>query len=280
MPFSKCYKGDIEVINSGGKVMGKGKIVTMEDRVPKLKTERKRKANRLFVIYLSFFFLLILIVIYFQSPLSHIKHINVQGAHYANQEEVINISGLTKETSFWNIENEKVVSKIEEIDQISTAVIEKQFPNTITIIINEYNRVGYLNNGEKYYPILENGQVLPALKKNEVPINAPLLLNWKDKEKELQEMAYELNRVPQSIIQRISEIHLAPLESDPFKLILYMTDGFEVHSSIQDFADKITAYPAIVQELDPGQKGIIYMNVGSYFKAYETEEALTREGKG
>ncbi|RBW70393.1 cell division protein FtsQ/DivIB [Bacillus taeanensis] len=260
--------------------MGKGKIVTVEDRIPKLKTERKRKANRRFVIYLSFFFLLILVIIYFQSPLSRIKNIHVQGSHYANQENIISTSGLTNETSFWNLNKEKVISKIEEIDQISSADIEKKFPNSITIIINEYNRVGYLNSGEKYYPILENGKVLPALKKHEVPINAPLLLNWQDKEKELQEMAYELNRVPQSIIQRISEIHLAPLESDPLRLILYMTDGFEVHSTIQDFADKITAYPAIVQELGSEQQGIIYINVGSYFKAYETEEALERESEG
>jgi cell division protein FtsQ len=48
-----------------------------------------------------------------------------------------------------------------------------------------------------------------------------------------------------------------------------MNDGFEVSASIKSFSGKMAHYPSIISQLDPNKKGIIDLEVGSFFKAYE-----------
>ena len=55
----------------------------------------------------------------------------------------------------------------------------------------------------------------------------------------------------------------------PFISILYMNDGNEVSATIRTFAEKMVHYPAIVSQLEPYQRGVINLEVGSYFKAFE-----------
>src|SRR5699024_3488929 len=89
--------------------MEKEKIVSIEDRIPKLKEARKKKANRRLVFYLSIFFLLISIIVYLQSPLSQVKHIEVNGNKVLTDKEVIQKSGLALDAKIWVVQ--KQVSK-------------------------------------------------------------------------------------------------------------------------------------------------------------------------
>ncbi|WP_337999011.1 hypothetical protein [Bacillus methanolicus] len=50
-----------------------------------------------------------------------------------------------------------------------------------------------------------------------------------------------------------------------------MNDGFEVNATLRGFAEKMAHYPSIVSQLDPDKKGVIDLEVGSYFKAYDEE---------
>ena len=49
-----------------------------------------------------------------------------------------------------------------------------------------------------------------------------------------------------------------------------MNDGYEVHASIVDLAEKIRLYPSIVATLEKNQKGYIDLSVGAFFKEYES----------
>src|SRR5690625_5979789 len=83
--------------------MSKKKVVSIQDRIPKLKEQRKKKANRRLVFYLSIFFLLILMSIYLQSPLSDIKTVAIKGNSFLSEEEFIEISDLEEQTNIWII---------------------------------------------------------------------------------------------------------------------------------------------------------------------------------
>ena len=52
---------------------GKKKVVSIEDRIPKLKQQRRKKANRRLILLLLLFFIFIAFILYFQSPLSHVQ---------------------------------------------------------------------------------------------------------------------------------------------------------------------------------------------------------------
>ncbi|MBT2687941.1 FtsQ-type POTRA domain-containing protein [Bacillus sp. ISL-47] len=252
--------------------MEKSKVVSLEDRIPKLKQQRRKKANRRLIFLLLLFFSLIVLVIYFQSPLSHIKQIRVSGNSIYDKEEIIQISGVTEKTNIWKVEEEVIEGKLKELPEIKSSDVKIHLPHTIAIKVDELKRIAYITKEKHYLPVLENGKILKDVKVAEIPVNAPILSGFSEGDI-LDMMIGELETLPEEVLNSISEIQHTPKETDSFHITLYMNDGFEVSATLRSFSEKMAHYPSIVSQLDPEKKGIIDLEVGSYFKAYETKGA-------
>lgn len=250
--------------------MDKVKVVKIEDRIPKLKEHRKQKANRRLIFYLSFFFLLLMVVVYFQSDLSHVKKITVSGNYFVTDEEILKKSLISTKTKYLNISEEQIQDRLDPISEISSVSIEKKFFNHVVIKVKELQRVGYFKKDNTYYPMLQNGKMLEPLKKNERPVNAPVIVSWKDPE-QLEAMAQELQKLPEGIIHRISEIMHTPDKNNASKITLFMTDGNKVVTSISKFSERITDYPALLSKIKPDEKGTFYLGVSTRFERYNRE---------
>lgn len=253
----------------------KEKVVSLEDRVPKLKQKRKQKENRQLITFVFIFFMLLLVIIYLQTPLSKVSTIKVTGAINVSEETIKKLSGITNETSYWKIKEEEVMDKIKTHEQIKEVQIEKKLPSTVIIKVEEFKRVAYVLTDSVFYPILENGGFLEEEATLKVP-DAPILREW-DKPELIQNMAQQLEKLPSSITNSISEIHHTPVETDDEQITVYMNDGYEVVATISTFAKKMKSYPTIVSQLDPEIKGTIHLEVGSYFEAYNKEEKDQQE---
>lgn len=251
--------------------MEKGKIVSLEDRVPKLKQQRRRKANKRLIFLLLLFFILISCVVYFQSPLSRVHKINIDGNKIYASDELIALSGLTKKVNIWKIDEEKIEKKIEQLAEVKSATLKIHLPNNVAISIKEWKRIAFVMKDGVFWPILENGEILQE-ETSTIPVNSPILLGFSEGEA-MEEMIESLNKLPGEVLNSISEVHYTPKETDPFHISLFMNDGFEVSATIRSFAEKMAHYPSIVSQLDPNVKGIIDLEVGSYFRAYESEGA-------
>ncbi len=249
----------------------KRKVVVLEERVPKLKERRRQKVNRRLTAYISFFFMLILLIIYFQSPLSNVRHIEVKGNQHVSDRKVIELSGLTGRTSFWRVKAEKVERAIEHHPEVKMVTLKKIFPNTIVLYVKERRRVAYIKHKQAFFPILENGQILTKHTSETALSDAPILVDWKEGE-DIQEMAGQLAKLPPYILNSISEIHYTPRSQDKYHITVYMNDGFEVSANVQNFAEKMLLYPSIVKQLNPNVKGVIHLEVSNYFKAYDEEK--------
>ncbi|MEH7122953.1 FtsQ-type POTRA domain-containing protein [Bacillus sp. JJ1532] len=252
--------------------MEKGNVVSLEDRIPKLKQQRRKKANRRLIFLLLLFFTLISFIIYFQSPLSHIHKIEVLGSSTYSQEELISLSGLSEKINIWKVDESAIKSKLEELPEIKSANVKINLPNTVRMTISEYKRIAYIMKDKSYLPVLENGKVLKKSKTAEIPATAPILIGFSEGN-ELNGMINELEVLPEVVLNSISEIHHTPKKTDTYNLTLYMNDGFEVSATVKSFSEKMSHYPSIISQLDPNKKGIIDLEVGSYFKAYEQEGA-------
>ncbi|QED47453.1 cell division protein FtsQ/DivIB [Cytobacillus dafuensis] len=252
--------------------MEKGKVVSLEDRIPKLKQQRRKKANSRLIVLLLIFFTLISLIIYFQSPLSHVNKILISGNSIYSKDELIALTGISEKTNIWKVEEKVIKSNLEKLDEVKSAKVQIHLPNTVKISIQEYNRIAYIMKEKNYLPVLENGRVLKNSKTAEVPASAPILIGFSEG-KELDGMIKELEELPEVVLNSISEIHHTPKKTDSFHITLYMNDGFEVSATVRSFAEKMSHYPSIVSQLDPDKKGIIDLEVGSYFKAYEQEGA-------
>ncbi|WP_042144996.1 cell division protein FtsQ/DivIB [Paucisalibacillus sp. EB02] len=250
--------------------MTKEKIVSIEDRIPKLKQARKKKANRRLVFYLSIFFFLLSIIVYLQSPLSNVKTIVVTGNSLYPEEKVIEQSGINNDTNIWTIQKEEIMNTLEKNPIVDKVTVETRLPWTVEIQLIEHERIGYIKKEDDYYPILGNGEVLSESKNDRLTGDAPLLVNFTDK-KILIEMSEELSKLPTNIFNIISEIHWSQADLNSKEITLFMSDGFMVESSIRDFSEKMKVYPSIAAQLDPNAEGIIHIGVGAYFEPYNQE---------
>ncbi|KGX93260.1 cell division protein FtsQ [Pontibacillus halophilus JSM 076056 = DSM 19796] len=251
--------------------MAEKKIVSIEERIPKLKEARKKKANRRLIIYLSIFFIMIALILYLQSPLSHVKQVIVKGNSNIETETIQQKSGISKDDNFWNIDKSAIVASVSNHPEVKSVQVDKRLPNKVILTVDEYNRVGYVKTEDAYYPILETGQELSDQEMSIPNGDAPLLIGW-DKRTYLEELTKELVQLPASIANKISEIRWTPTESNPYKIHLYMSDGYEVDASIRNFSNKMRSYPSIVAQLDEQDRGIIHIDVGAYFESYENGE--------
>lgn len=252
--------------------MEKDKVVPLEDRLPQLKKERKQKANRRFIFYATVFFLLILIVVYFQSPLSRVRHISVTGEQIAGTESVVRASGISQKTHIWDIRTDEAEKKIEKLPTVKSAEVRTNFPNQVNIQIKEFNRKAYLFKGGRYYPILQNGAILSEMPEDKLPVDAPVLVGFENPEM-LKKVAEGLSGLPQQVIHSISDIHYINSQAGEDDLVLYMNDGNRIVASTRTFAKNIRLYPGIAANLPEGTHGTIHLSVGSYFVPYdETKE--------
>jgi len=240
------------------------KIVSIEDRIPKLKEARKKKANRRLVFYLSVFFSLIAIVIYLQSPLSHVQTVQVKGNELIDENEIIELTEITNKTNIWMIHKKQVLHSLLEHSLIKDATIERQLPQSVQINIEEHPVIGYIYEDNTFHPVLENGMIVTTAEITHKG-DGPVLNNFTD-EQFLQRMAEELRDVPVEIFQLISEVNWEPTKKNQYKITLFMNDGYIVKTTIRNFANKIKPYPSIVSQLDENEKGIIHMDVGTYFE--------------
>lgn len=263
--------------------MEKGKVVALEDRIPKLKEQRRRKANRRLVLLLLLFFIMIAVVAYTQSPLSHIKQISVNGNEVYSRNEIIKASGLSIKTNIWEIRKKSIAAQLERLSEIKQAEVKLKWPNSVEIKIKEYQTIAYLKLDKQYVPVMENGKILHQKKSETISSDSPILFEFNEGDV-LDEMVKGLKMLPEEIVNSISEIHYTPKKTDQYHINLFMNDGFEVSATLRSFAEKMVHYPSIISQLDPEKKGMIDLEVGSFFKAFESEaeekEVENNEGEG
>jgi cell division protein FtsQ len=247
----------------------KGKVISLEDRVPNLKLQRRKKANRRLLSLLIIFFLLFLSIVYFQSPLSHVRKINIVGNSVYTDEQLTALSGITKKTNIWKVNEEKIEKKINKLVEIKSVKVKTQLPSQVTMQIEEWDRIAYIMTKGQMFPVLENGEILKE-KSAGTTIDSPVLVDFSSS-KMTKEMIIALNKIPEEVLNSISEIHYSPKKTDQYHIELFMNDGFEVSASLRSFSEKMSHYPEIARQLDPKIKGVIDMEVGSFFKAYDLE---------
>lgn len=253
--------------------MEERKVVSIEDRIPKLKHTRRKKANRRLILYLTILFLLIATVVYLQSPLSNVRNVIVEGHQHVSEEEIKDLAGVTTDTNYWKVDPKEMKKQIESHTEISYAKVTRNFPSTVEIEVTESERIGYVKENGEFRAILEDGTELDSTSK--LPGgDAPILAGF-DKATYLKEMSKELKELPASVSSLISEIHWEPKEDNPYQIRLFMNDGYQVQASIRNFSSKMPAYPSIVSQLDENAQGIIHIDVGAYFEEFPAKD----EGK-
>ena len=242
------------------------KIIDIEDRIPTLRERRKRRTNRKFTLLLIVFLLTLLGLLYFQSPYSHLQRIEVKGALLAPSEEYVKTTGLQKGQSMWEIRTGQAEELLEGNPWVQEASVKRSSFTSVEITVKEWKKAAYIESDAGFDLLLENGSIYHSTDAI-APIDAPLLVNFENK-KTTARMVKQLAELDSEILSMISQIESVPTETDPYRIRLFMNDGNEVRAIIPTFAEKMNYYPSIIAQIGGSQKGVIDIEVGSFFQTY------------
>ena len=247
------------------------KVIDINDRVPARKRRRKLRTNIKFTVLLTIFLFAILSLLYFQSSYSKIQQINISGNVLLDEQSYLNFTRLDINDSMWGFKTEEIERKIEKNEWVQDVIVERKLLTTVNITIKEWPKVAYIEQQQILYPILENGYVFEKMHVTE-PIDAPLFINFSD-EKLRKKIVKQLAKLKPEVLALISQVNSNATEVDPYGIILYMNDGYEVRAEISTFANKLNYYPSIVAQIEEEEfeKGIIDIEVGSYYRPFSGE---------
>lgn len=242
--------------------------VIYDHRIPKIKPPvQRKKTNKRFLIFLCLFFLTILCILYIQSPLSKLEHIEVDGHYILSEEEIVRLSKVQLGMFIFNFDPQKVEERLTQITEIKTAIVHRKFPNKLLIEVKEHSVIAYWLDDNKFFPVLSSGHILKNREWSNRPVNQPIFNQWPHKEG-VVELSNELSKLHSSITTKISEIVLYPTISDPYRLRIFMSDGYEVRSTIRNFSENMSWYPHFVQQLQAEEKteGVINLFEGKWYE--------------
>lgn len=251
----------------GGAIMKK--VIDIEDRIPSMREKRRKVANRKFISIIAVFIIALLIVLYFQSTFSKIDQISVEGFALYDEEDYIKKSQLASGDSLWGFSKEKIANNVAELPGVKEVTLERKWMRNVNMTVEEAEPIAYVQGEEDLQLLLSTGEVF----ENQftfIDQHAPILSQF-DKDDTLKQMATILQEIDSNVISLISEVAYTGTKEEPESITLYMDDGYEVHALLSTVAEKIDYYPDMVAQLDGDVKGVIDMEVGSYFIPYDQQ---------
>lgn len=248
------------------------------DRLPNVKKVRNKLLIRRLTLIISIACLIILVLVYFVSPLSKLSNVTVSGNENTDVQTIISDSKLKTNEPLWEqywhrSVNEKNIVK--SLPRVSKAVISLNGVNSFKISIEEYAVVAAEARDGAYYPILENGKVLPDKLDNQ-PGGMPIFENFQDEET-IKSLMESYNQLSDELKAKISEIKYAPSDSNKELINLYMRDNNQVIVNISQLAEKMKYYDQVASQM--AENGVIDMEVGifSYPFGNDTKNSETNE---
>ncbi|HEM5184706.1 TPA: FtsQ-type POTRA domain-containing protein [Streptococcus suis] len=208
--------------------------------------------------------LLAALALYFISPTSKKKQIEVVGNERLTAEQVENYSLISPDDYNVTIalHADAYAKNIKKnSSSVETATIKFQFPATFTIHIKEYAIIGYIQQQSQWYPVLSSGEVGgEPISQDSLP-EGYTTINLSDKEL-IKELAIELGKIDTGIRSAIQTINLTPSKVTADLLTLNMADGNTVLVPLSEISQKLPYYTKIAAEVTVPTT--IDMEVGIY----------------
>ena len=241
-----------------------------------MKDYRQRKLYRRLALIISLFLIPLLGCIYYISPLGQLSKVNVVHNQQVASEQIVKTANFKINEPLWEqyFSRQSAIQKIQKISPWIKAVNVKVVHfNQFQINVTEYHRVAYLLTGDKYYDILENGQVLKnPITQDQLQSGLPILEGFTSKKLILKTLkAY--HKLPEEFKQSISQIKSTPRAENDQLLTLNMNDQNQVLINIDQLTKKLPYYAKVASNMQ--EPGIVDMEVGLFTYPYPKEEKKT-----
>ncbi|HEY2493938.1 MAG TPA: FtsQ-type POTRA domain-containing protein [Paenibacillus sp.] len=245
--------------------------------VLKEKKPKKMKTSRKIIIILMFLFIALLAVLFFRSPISQISEINFQGNTFTTRDQLLQQGKVAVGDQFFGVSTSILTERLEGINSIKLVKVDKQFPGTIHVQIEEYPTVAYeLGTDGVLEAILSNG-ALVSVGSSGIAVEKPILTQWSPDDPNKIRLSQVLGQIPNQLTSDISEIIPSPTTSFSDRIKIYTRSGFEVITAISLLSDKVEY---LNQVIETQEAGLITMLEADTYESFPSvkSEVLDEEG--
>jgi len=245
----------------------------MNELLPYRPKRPRMTSNRGMILFIILFFILLLCILYFQSPISRIQAVEVVGNQLLKAEEVVEASGLYQASTITLLHKRQIEKQIKSLPEVAHVELIYQFPNAVRIQIKEWQRIGNWETPEGPLVVLENGAVLQHRTWQESFKDKPFIRDWKNAQL-LPKLITELKKLPPSILAQVHSIQPHPDKSETEQVILNMKDGFEVHTTLSELGKQLPLYPQIARYLRQQQlkDGVLHLDGAAWYQLSGKDE--------
>lgn len=252
--------------------------ISFSDKLPKMKDYRQRKLYRRLALIISLFLIPLVGCIYYISPLGQLSKVNVVHNQQVPSDQIVKMANFKINESLWEqyFTRQRAIQKIKKVSPwIKSVNVKVVHFNQFQINVVEYPRVAYLLSGDKYYDILENGQVLKkSISQDKLQSGLPILEGFTSKKLILKTIkAY--HKLPEEFKESISQIKSTPRAENEQLLTLNMNDQNQVLVNIDQLTKKLPYYAKIVSNMK--EPGIVDMEVGLFSYPYSKDQKKTKD---
>lgn len=219
--------------------------------MPNTNSKPRNRSNKKPLIFLFMFFIIVLVVLFFQSSLSKISQVEIDGYELLSSAAIGQAASVNIGDHFFATRSSAVESKLkEQLKMIKEVQVTKRFPGVVRIHVEEFPRVAFQFNADgKKEAILADGTVLALPPRGEFPIDKPILTGWSDNDPNKNLLCKVLGQLPASALSDISEIIPDASDSYPDKIKIFTRSKFEVYTTIGYLPGKIDNLPAYIASL-------------------------------
>ncbi|WP_214739974.1 MULTISPECIES: FtsQ-type POTRA domain-containing protein [unclassified Exiguobacterium] len=245
-------------------------VRSLEDRIPYMKKQRRKKANRRMFSVLSLFGILILLVVYMQTSMSNVKEVNVSGLFWLEKSYVFQDVELDTTTKFISLSPKKMSEQMEQLPGVKQVEIDRSWYNNVQINVTEEKMIAYARADKGDVVVLADGSLHPTgtITDPQKLKDGPLLREF-NSEEELKKIASELERVDDATRARMSEVTLAKKKGEPTRYEIFMNDGNTLLTPTLKLSETVSKYGEIYENIPKGERGTVVMDGGFYFVPYK-----------
>ncbi|MGL4819467.1 MAG: cell division protein FtsQ/DivIB [Bacilli bacterium] len=244
-------------------------VVGLEERYPKLRRTRRRKANRQLLIYLLILFILLILLVYSQSTFARVNTLDWEGNVYITTEELTEVvHPLNLHETYWLGSTTELESAIAALPGVKQVNVSKSFPNRWVVRIEEIPPVAYVVKGTTYTPLLADGKLQSNRTVNAIQTEGPIVrgINAERDHKMLEHLARELSQLDPTLLRLISEIYCNENKQDEFEIRMLMKDRRTVYALATTLSKLLPDYPEIASRLPQGVSGVVHLKESVFFE--------------
>lgn len=226
----------------------------------------RAKSRQMFLGLLLLFILFIIGFSSITSSLFAIGRVEVEGNRYITTEEIYQIAGIPERMNIFRLNTGEIQSRLEQDLRIEGAIVTRQFPSTIQIVLEERIPLAYVACEYGFVEVDRQGIVLAAhksLSEIKVPIVTGIVLNNlyvgdAIEQPLLLDVLKFLALMDETTVNQISEINV----ENPEKIIAYTNSSAKVRIGDTNRLDeKAKLTEEFLQELKTTSLPIEYMDL-------------------